>query len=177
MKANQGILSSFVAKAIFILGPCFWLNWKTHEVITQFLAEVFCRSKNDISICRSHNISKIDLGGYRVLKIERRNEWLIYICVKTQFLLNEAPYCDSGDDSRWRRIYKRMTSFVFLIFKLSVWILPKCTQFVPLAIFYSRGQKSNSGLGHLVVEVSRSNTFRHTGTHTQTHGCFDNYKM
>ena len=74
MKANQGILSSFVAKAIFILGPCFWLNWKTHEVITQFLAEVFCRSKNDISICRSHNISKIDLGGYRVLKIERRNE-------------------------------------------------------------------------------------------------------
>ena len=34
MKANQVILSSFVAKAIFILGPCFWLNWKTHEVIT-----------------------------------------------------------------------------------------------------------------------------------------------
>jgi hypothetical protein len=45
MKANQGILSSFVVEVIFILGPCFWLNWKARDVITQFLAEVFVGAK------------------------------------------------------------------------------------------------------------------------------------
>jgi hypothetical protein len=35
-KANPGILCSFAVEAIFILEPCFWLNWKTHEINTLF---------------------------------------------------------------------------------------------------------------------------------------------
>jgi hypothetical protein len=44
-EANPGILYSFVVGALFILEPCFWLNWKRYEVIHGFLAEVEISAK------------------------------------------------------------------------------------------------------------------------------------
>jgi len=39
---------------------------------------------------------------------------------------------------------------------------------VPVFIFFSADQQTTSGLGSLIVEVSRSHTPRHTHTHTHT---------
>jgi len=38
-----------------------------------------------------------------------------------------------------------------------------------MAVFFSVAQQPKSGLGHLLVDVSRSQLDTHTHTHTHTH--------
>ena len=70
-------------------------------------------------------------------------------------------------------IYKRMPNVVFLISKTKHVDSAQTYTIRSIGYFCSLAQKSNTGLGHLVVEVSRSHTERHinrdTETYTQRH--------